>query len=148
MLFRSNCIKFPNENLMQFLVDKFVCNYGKERYAFNDAVFNGFGLMGLVASGNHKLPSDMYLNWGAGYFRAVTDDVDDDNVDDAEGKTLGWEVAARFGKKYFEKVDVSLNASYASYGNFYDNTAPKNGVAGAGDPDGTYKAYLMVNVPF
>ncbi|NJC88988.1 MAG: hypothetical protein FIB02_10755 [Desulfuromonas sp.] len=140
--------EFANENLMQFLVDKFVCNYGKERYAFNDAVYNGFGLMALVASGNHKLPSDMYLNWGAGYFRAVTDDVNDDNVDDAEGKTLGWEAAARIGKKYFEKVDVSLNLSYADYGNFYDNTAPKNGVADAGDPDATYKAYLMVNVPF
>lgn len=149
--------EFANENLMQFLVDKFVCNYGKERYAFNDAVYNGFGLMALVASGNHKLPSDMYVNWGAGYFRAVTDDVYKDavgNVDDVEGKTLGWEAAVRVGKKYFEKVDVSLNLSYADYGNFYDKSVDGNdagtdtGGATDDDPDATYKAYLMVNVPF
>lgn len=135
--------EFPNENLMQFLTDKFVCNYGKERYATADAVSNGFGLIAVTASGNHKLPDNMYLNWGAGYFRAVTDKPYDSPVKVVEGKDLGYEVAARFGKKYFEKVDVSLNASYAGYGSFYDNTA-----AGAGDPDATYKTYLMVNVPF
>jgi hypothetical protein len=135
--------EFPGENLMQFMVDAYVCNYGKESYAWNDAVDNGFGLMAFMASGNHKLPSDMYLKWGAGYFLAATEDVYDDNIDDAEGDTLGWEVAARFGKKYFEKVDVSLNASYADYGDFYDFTATDGD-----DPDATYKAYLMVNVPF
>lgn len=134
---------FPNENLMQFLTDKFVCNYGKERYATNEAVRFGYGLLGFVASGNHKLPSNMYLNWGAGYFMAMDDEAYDDPTTEMEGDTLGYEVAARFGKKYFDKVDVSLNASYAGYGDFYDNTA-----ANGDDPDATYKAYLMVNVPF
>ena len=151
---------FVNENLMQFLTDKFVLNYGKERYAMNDAAEEGFGLLGFVLSGNHKLPSDMYLNWGAGYFLAIDDERNDPTAakpakgsqitsssDYRRGDTLGYEVSARVGKKFFEKVDVSLNASYADYGDFYDDTV----LTAAGkveDPDATYKAYLMVNVPF
>ena len=145
--------EFAEENLMQFLVDKFVCNYGKERYAIREAAESGYGLLAFVASGNHKLPSDMYLNWGAGYFMAMEDNIVDESrytgeadQDDREGKTLGWEVAARIGKKFFEKVDVSLNGSYANYGSFYDNTVTEKGQKG--DPDATYKTYLMVNVPF
>lgn len=145
---------FVNENLTQFLTDKFILNYGKERYAMADAAEAGYGLLGFVLSGNHKLPSDMYLNWGAGYFRSLEDERNDEAVASREGKTLGYEIAARIGKKYFEKVDVSLNASYADYGNFYDETAvsfrnPTTGALTFGeDPDATYKAYLMVNVPF
>lgn len=147
---------FYNENLMQFLTDKFVCNYGKERYAMADAAEAGYGLLGFVASGNHKLPSNMYLNWGAGYFLAMDDKRNDEAVASREGETLGYEVAARLGKKYFEKVDVSLNLSYAGYGDFYDNTAVSSVTFPGGvrtvtlgeDPDATYKAYLMVNVPF
>jgi hypothetical protein len=146
--------EFADENLMQFLVDKFVCNYGKERYAIREAAESGYGLLAFVASGNHKLPSDMYLNWGAGYFMAMEDNIVDESrytgeadQDDREGKTLGWEVAARIGKKFFEKVDVSLNGSYADYGSFYDDsTTDEDG--NSEDPDATYKAYLMVNVPF
>ncbi len=41
--------------------------------------------------------------------------------------TLGYELCARIGKKFFEKVDVSLNASYADYGDFYDNTVTDEG---------------------
>lgn len=96
--------------------------------------------MAAVLSGNHKLPSDMYLKWGLGYYSAVEDQADDNAATKREGKTLGYEVAARVGKTYFGKVDVSLNASYAGYGDFYDTAA--------GDPDNTYKSYLMVNVPF
>jgi len=148
---------FVNDNLMQFLTDKFICNYGKERYAMADAAEAGYGLLGLVASGNHKLPADMYLNWGAGYFRALEDERNGGakHIDNREGKTLGWEVAARVGKKFFEKVDVSLNGSYADYGDFYDYTSTglsfntDGSVKTLGDdPDATYKAYLMVNVPF
>jgi hypothetical protein len=134
---------FVSENLMQMLTDKFVCNYGKERYAMADAAEAGYGLLAFVASGNHKLPQGMYLNWGAGYFMAMDDERNDEASKSREGDTIGYEVAARVGKKYFEKVDVSLNLSYAGYGDFYDNTAP-----GSDDPDGTYKSYLMVNVPF
>ena len=147
--------EFPGENLMQFMVDAYVCNYGKESYAWQDSVDQGYGLLAFVASGNHKLPSDMYLKWGAGYFLAADDEAKgstgiygDNNefVGDTRGggDTLGYELAVRFGKKYFEKVDVSVNASYAGYGDFYDNTA--RGVNN--DPDSTYKTYLMLNVPF
>jgi hypothetical protein len=159
---------FVNDNQMQFLVDKFVANDGKEMYAFKDSVDQGFGLMAFVLSGNHKLPQDMYLNWGLGYYLAADDERDGggviDNVDpkkiilnERKGDTLGYEVAVRVGKKFFEKVDVSLNASYADYGDFYDKTINTKfvrdgdnqivGVTGD-DPDATYKAYLMVNVPF
>jgi len=134
---------FVNDNLMQFLTDKFICNYGKERYAMADAAEAGYGLLGFVASGNHKLPADMYLNWGAGYFMALEESRDDEAVNSREGDELGYEVAVRIGKKYFEKVDVSLNASYAGYGDFYDGKA-----VNGDDPDDTYKTYLMVNVPF
>jgi hypothetical protein len=143
---------------MQFMVDKFVCNYGKESYAWNDAVDNGYGLMALMASGNHKLPSDMYLNWGAGYFMAADEKAKGSTFGETEGDTLGWEVAARVGKKFFEKVDVSINGSYADYDDFYDYTsAPFSYTTSDGsaeitqlgdDPDATYKVYLMVNVPF
>ena len=144
--------EFPGENLMQFMVDAFVCNYGKESYAWQDAVDQGYGLMAFMLSGNHNLPQAMYLKWGAGYFMAAKDDADSATglygagnkfINRKGGDTLGYEIAARFGKKYFEKVDVSLNASYADYGDFYDKTA-----IGGKDPDATYKTYLMVNVPF
>lgn len=135
--------EFPGENLMQFMVDAYVCNYGKESYAWNDSVDNGYGLMAFMASGNHNLPSNMYLKWGAGYFMAADEDAEAGYYGETEGDSLGWELAARVGKKYFEKVDVSLNASYADYGDFYDYSAENKD-----DPDATYKAYLMVNVPF
>jgi hypothetical protein len=85
----------------------------------------------------------MYLNWGAGYYMAMDEERDDEGVDSREGDTLGYEIAARFGKKFFEKLDISLNASYADYGDFYDNT-----INGEDDPDATYKGYLMVSVPW
>lgn len=155
---------FVKENQMQFLTDPYVMNDGKERYAEADAAEAGFGLMAFVLSGNHKLPDNMYVNWGAGYYMAMDDERDDPtgvtvaNLGNyREDTDLGYEVCVRIGKKIFEKVDISLNASYAGYGSFYDNTI--NTVAtvdGTGqvvsvtgdDPDATYKTYLMVNVPF
>lgn len=144
---------FVKENQMQFLTDPYVMNDGKERYAEVDAIGGGYGLLAVIVSGNHKLPSDMYLNWGAGYYMAADDTTNagtqgTDIELKREGDELGYEVCVRVGKKYFEKVDVSLNASYAGYGDFYDNTVAKDGVANSGDPDDTYKTYLMVNVPF
>ena len=156
--------EFPGENLMQFMVDAFVCNYGKESYAWQDSVDQGYGLMAFMLSGNHNLPQAMYLKWGAGYFLAADDKADGatglyGKRGSVGGDELGWEVAARIGKKFFEKVDVSLNASYADFGDFYDKTAitSRTGAGtndspyvwtGGDDPDATYKAYLMVNVPF
>ena len=113
----------------------------------------GFGLLAFVLSGNHKLPEDMYLGWGAGYYMAMDDrarrlvTASHSTIQRLpRGDTLGYEVCARVGKKFFEKVDISLNASYAGYGDFYDNTSQDG--ERVDDPDATYKTYLMVNVPF
>ena len=70
-------------------------------------------------------------------------------VDVREGETLGYEVAARVGKVFAQKVDVSLRGAYAVFGDFYDNTVRNDAGQGAtGDPDDVYKVALMVNVPF
>lgn len=143
---------FVNENQMIMLTDKFVCNWGKERYALTTAANEGFGLSALVLSGNHTLPNDMYTNWGLGYYRALSNDrqVGDVTRDDVRhGKELGYEVAVRVGKKIFEKVDLSLNAAYAGLGSFYSQEFEKNN-DGVRDetPQNLYKTYLMVNVPF
>jgi hypothetical protein len=156
---------FVNENQMIFLTDKFVCNYTKERYAMQDAARAGYGLMALVLSGNHTLPSDMYVNWGLGYYNALDNERNDQmtgvkgtktwqNVR-TNGKNLGWEADLRVGKKFFEKVDVSLNMAYADFGSFYNDTTEENdhnigdGVSrNSNSPDSVYKTYLMVNVPF
>jgi hypothetical protein len=150
---------FVGENQMIFLTDKFVCNATKERYAISDAAREGFGLMAFVLSGNHALPDNMYVNWGVGYYLSVDEERNDKedprvgtenflNSDERDGDTLGYEVAVRFGKKFFEKVDVSLNAAYADFGDFYDNTVNDINGEGLTDPDAIYKTYLMVNVPF
>ncbi|GEM_PF-1467641 len=149
---------FVGENQMIFLTDKFVCNATKERYAMDDAARQGFGLMAFVLSGNHTLPDNMYVNWGAGYYLAVDDERNDKdtpyvsgnylNTDERDGKTLGYELALRVGKKFFEKVDVSLNAAFADFGSFYDDTVTDVNGGGLSDPDSIYKTYLMVNVPF
>ena len=152
---------FVNENQMIFLTDKFVCNAWKERYAMDDAASAGFGLLAFVLSGNHNLPSNMYLNWGAGYYMAVDEERNDPTApkpakgvsvngsDYRRGDTLGYELSARIGKRFFEKVDVSLNAAFADFGDFYDDTVVDvNKNNKVSDPDSIYKAYLMVNVPF
>ena len=125
---------FVKENQMQFLTDPYVMNDGKERYAEADAAEAGFGLLAVVLSGNHKLPENLYLNWGAGYYTAIDDERDDPSgyttrisTTIVKTKTLATNFAPAFGKKFFEKVDVSLNGSYAGYGDFYKSTAtPKS----------------------
>lgn len=141
---------FVNENQMIFLTDKFTQNATKERYAMQDAATQGFGLMALVLSGNHTLPENMYLNWGLGYYSAVEDQATQNGGNsERDGKTLGYEVCARLGKKVFEKVDISLNAAFADFGSFYDESTQKDNAGLANkDPDSIYKTYLMVNVPF
>jgi hypothetical protein len=144
---------FVNENQSIFLTDKFVCNYTKERYAMTSAANQGYGLWAFILSGNHTLPKDMYANWGLGYYRSVSNDTND-GPNTRDGKKLGWEGDLRVGKKFFEKVDVSLNAAYAKLGSFYDNQFEKNNGGPRADghndyhPYNLHKVYLMVNVPF
>jgi hypothetical protein len=150
---------FVNENQMIFLTDKFVCNWGKERYAMDDAARSGYGLWAVVLSGNHTLPKDMYANWGLGYYSAQDNERDDQMTGNKgtptwknvqrSGKQLGMEADVRIGKKFFEKVDVSLNAAYANFGSFYDNASEKSNEGDLdASPQSLYKTYLMVNVPF
>lgn len=142
---------FVNENQMIFLVDKYVTEAGKEQYAINDSLEQGFGLAAIIASGNHKLPKEMYLHWGAGYYMAADDTSKlpqgEVEVDDED---LGFELSARIGKKFLgNRVDVSLNSAYADFGDFYEDSVDTNGDGvGDDDPDGIYKTYLMVNVPW
>ena len=63
-------------------------------------------------------------------------------------RTLAGKPAARVGKKFFEKVDVSLNMSYADYGSFYNDTTKKPHADNSRRSGRIYKTYLMVNVPF
>ncbi|MDH3997479.1 MAG: hypothetical protein OET90_01450 [Desulfuromonadales bacterium] len=132
---------FVKENQMIMLIDPYVTDWAKEQYAVADGLKGGYGLAALVASGNHNLSDDMYFKWGAGYYMAADENPDGEMK--REGDTIGYEICTRVGKKMFGKVDLSLNAAYADFGDFYDNT-----VNGTDDPDAIYKAYVMVNVPF
>jgi hypothetical protein len=143
--------EFSSDGLMIFYEDPLVLNSGTSRFAFADAAGRGFGLFAVNAMANLKkgLPMGLYANLAAGAFWSLTDDASDDNVDVREGKTLGYEVAARVGKVFAEKVDVSARVAYAAFGDFYDDTARDDkGQGDLGDPDDVYKAVLMVNVPF
>ena len=134
--------EFIDENLSIFLVDKFVNNVAKNRLAIYDSVEGGYGLHGVVFSGNFKnLPIDTYAGFGAGAFFAADDNPD--GAEKREGSTLGYELAGRIGKKFADKFDVSLRGAYAILGDFYDETAP-----GDDDPDDVWTTTLMVNVPF
>jgi hypothetical protein len=119
---------FPAENLMIFFCDKYYNNLNGGRRAM-EAVKAGDGLLAINATADMKLPSDMYLNVGAGYFLA-----DEDGVD---GSDLGAEIAARIGTKVAEKVDVSLGGAYALVGDYYGS-----------DSDDWYKVNFMFNVGF
>lgn len=143
--------EFGNENLMIFYEDSLVNNSGTSRFAFADAAGRGFGLLAVNAVANLKkgLPMGLYANLGAGAFWSLTDDASEDDVDVREGETLGYEVAARVGKVFAEKVDVSLRGAYAAFGDFYDDTVRDDeGEGSLGNPDDVYRVALMVNVPF
>lgn len=131
--------EFPAENLSIFFADKFYNNTNGGRRALIDAAYQGFGLFAINATADFKLPANLYLNTGLGYFMALEDTFN--NVQVVEDTDLGLEIAARIGTKVAEKVDVSLGGAYAMLGDFY-NPAP--GV----DADDIYKVNFMVNVGF
>jgi len=151
--------EFPGENLMIFLPDKWVNNSGHPDYAIEDGAKKGYGLLGLVATANLKgLPMGLYTNLGLGAFMAADDTrngnsashVDGtlvDNTSDVRaGSMMGMELAARVGKVFADKFDLSLRGAYASFGDFYDDTVDNNGTVT--DPDAVYKLALMANVSF
>ncbi|UWZ80331.1 hypothetical protein L9S41_02750 [Geoalkalibacter halelectricus] len=135
--------EFTDENLMIFLVDKWVNNEGKNRRAITDAVESGYGLHAVVGSANlRNLPMNTYANLGAGAFFVAKKDPKGGDFGEMN-RTLGYEVAARVGKVFADKFDVSLRGAYAFLGKFYDDVDVNNN-----DADDVYTVALMARVPF
>ena len=97
-----------------------------------DAAYQGYGLMGLMVSVIRSFPTTL-PEVRTGYFR-VADDAPD-SAAQANGSTLGTEVAAQVGKKFAGLYDISLRGSYGFMGDFYGD-----------DPEDTYKVVAMVNI--
>jgi hypothetical protein len=116
---------FVNENLHINFYDVYYNNLGSTGKALKRAQ----GLMALNAKYDMMM-GDMYLKLGAGYFLTAEENT-------AGEDELGMEIAARLGQKIAEKVDVSLNAAYATAGDFYGTNT-----------DDMYKVNFMVNVGF
>jgi hypothetical protein len=116
---------FVNENLQINFYDVYYNNLGSTAKALKRTQ----GLMALNAKYDMML-GDMYLKLGAGYFLTAEENV-------AGEDELGMEIAARLGQKIAEKVDVSLNAAYATAGDFYGTNT-----------DDMYKVNFLINVGF
>ena len=127
--------ELSNANLQIFGTDVYYNNGSQGAKAVLDGAYQGYGLMGLMVSGDQKLANDYYLKYGTGYFR-VADDAPD-SAAQANGSSLGTEVAAQFGKKFVGLYDVSLRGSYGFMGDFYGD-----------DPEDTYKVVAMVNISY
>lgn len=131
--------EFAGENLSIFFADALYNNTNGGRRALTDAAYRGHGLLAINATANMNFTKTVYGKFGAGYFMATEDAVNE--VDAAKrDKNLGLEVAARVGTKIAEKVDLSLGGAYAFLGDFYK--------VGTTDPDNVYKMSVALNVPF
>lgn len=124
-----------NDNLQIFGTDIYYNNGSQGAKAVYDGAYQGYGLIGLMVSGDQGFSNDYYLKYGTGYFR-VADDAPD-SATQANGSNLGTEVAAQFGKTFAGLYDVSLRGSYGFMGDFYGD-----------DPEDTYKVVAMVNVNY
>jgi hypothetical protein len=130
--------EIPNDNLMIFATDAPYNNGKQGGLAVYDGAYAGYGLIGLMLSGDYKLPEASYLKYGAGYFM-VADDTPDNRAPKNDS-VLGAEVAAQVGKKFAEKYDLSLRGAYGFMGDFYKTATTS--------PDDTYKVVAMLNVSF
>ncbi|PTB99181.1 hypothetical protein C9993_04300, partial [Marinobacter sp. Z-F4-2] len=124
-----------SSNLQIFGTDYYYNNGAQGARSVKDAAYQGYGLMGLMVSGDQELSNDYYLKYGTGYFRAADDAPD--SAAQANGSTLGTEVAAQVGKKFAGVYDISLRGSYGFMGDFYGD-----------DPEDTYKVVAMVNISY
>ncbi|MFC1236686.1 hypothetical protein [Vibrio sp. F74] len=122
-------------NLMIFGTDYYYNNGSQGGKAVYDAAYQGYGLLGLMISGDQQLDEDYYLKYGVGYF-SVADDAPK-STSQANGSSLGTELAAQFGKKFADIYDLSLRGSYGFMGDFYQ-----------GNSEDTYKIVAMLNVGF
>jgi hypothetical protein len=123
------------DNLQIFGTDVYYNNGRQGALAVLDGAYQGYGLMGLMVSGDQELASDYYLKYGTGYFRTADDAPD--SAPKANGSSLGTEVAAQVGKKFAGLYDVSLRGSYGFMGDFYGN-----------NPEDTFKVVAMVNISY
>lgn len=137
----SGSFEFPKDNLMIFLTDLYYNNLGGGRHALTDAAYKGYGLIGVNLSANMNITETVYTKFGAGFFMAADDQINDDESTKKEGSILGQEITAMIGVKVAEKVDVSARGAYALVGDFYE-------VEGGDDPDDMYKGVLMLNVKY
>jgi len=131
--------QFYQEGLMLFLTDIYY-NNGIQGGLYKDAAHNGYGLTALTLKGSVGLSDGYYVKYAAGYFAAADDQGFAATA--KKGKSMGTEFDLMFGKKFSEKVDLSLRGAYAFLGNFYDATNSNN------DPDNPWKAVAMLNVGF
>ncbi|GAB4565094.1 MAG: histidine kinase [Geothermobacteraceae bacterium] len=125
---------FSGENLSIFFCDTYYNNTNGGCLAMAPA-FGGNGLFAINATADVKLPAGYDLKAGAGYFSALEENG-------AADTDLGFEVAANFGRKLAEKVDVRLIGAYAMLGDFYNTTANNN------DPDDIFLTKAVINVSF
>ncbi|RME22438.1 MAG: hypothetical protein D6800_11045, partial [Candidatus Zixiibacteriota bacterium] len=131
---RTGSYEFPGENLHIFFYDKYYNNTNGGGLAFGPA-YAGNGLFAINGTANVKLGGGYDVKAGAGYFMALEENG-------AQDSDLGFEVAADFGRKLAEKVDVRLIGAYAVLGDFFNTTANNN------DPDDVYLTKAVINVSF
>lgn len=134
----SSQYEFGNDNLMIFGTDAYYNNGSQGGLAAFNGAYAGYGLLGLMVSGDYKLPAASYLKYGAGYFMAADDSPS--NRTPANDSAMGAEVDVHVGKKFAEKYDLSVRGAYGLLGDFYK--------VGGQSPDDLYKVVAMLNVSF
>ncbi len=134
----GTAFQFYGEGLMIFLTDVYY-NNGTQGGLYKHATENGHGLSALTMKGNMGFADGYYLKYAAGAFMA-NDDTSYSGVV-REGEYMGTEVDLMIGKKFNEKIDLSLRGAYAFLGEFFDDNVN-------GDPDDAWKAVAMINVSY
>lgn len=137
----GTAFQFYNEGLMIFLTDIYY-NNGAQGGLYKHAIDGGHGMSALTLKGNVGFASDYYLRYAAGYFMA-NEEVSVTGVD-RDDKYMGTEVDLMVGKKFNEKIDLSLRGAYAFLGDFFDTTAAGSST----DPDDPWKVVGMINVSY
>ncbi len=144
----GTAFQFYQEGLMIFLTDIYY-NNGAQGGLYKHAIDGGHGMSALTLKGNVGFANDYYLKYAAGAFMAneevsVNRDPLTNQLIDRGDKYMGAEVDLMVGKKFNEKIDLSLRGAYAFLGDFFDTDA-----AGASvNPDDPWKVVGMINVSY
>ncbi|ORJ62068.1 hypothetical protein [Geothermobacter hydrogeniphilus] len=143
---------FATDGFMIFTPDIAWNSVGQYGFAMVDAAWAGYGLGSVILTGAYT-PEQMknaYIKAGVGYFSSLEDKLAaNDPRTDRAGTELGTEVYLRVGYRFAKKLDLSINGSYASLGDFYDNngggTAANTATTDIDDP---YEVYLKATLFF